>query len=230
MGNTHFRRSGQGVCAVHPHVRGEYTFHLIPFWANSGSSPRAWGIHLPSNTVLGKFRFIPTCVGNTALSIFFSLLLAVHPHVRGEYASACPIVSATLGSSPRAWGILQDKPMRPNPSRFIPTCVGNTFSYFTPLVKYPVHPHVRGEYRLRRGRRDSVVGSSPRAWGIQPFTCYYAGSRRFIPTCVGNTRFAKKNAWHVKVHPHVRGEYGLGDVPAWLRPGSSPRAWGIRRR
>ena len=93
--------------AVHPHVCGEYVIS---------------NLRLPAAA-----RFIPTCVGNTARRLFricgaggssprvWGIHLrcfpahpqsSVHPHVCGEYASACFITHLH--------------------TRFIPTCVGNT--------------------------------------------------------------------------------------------------------
>ena len=50
-----------------------------------GSSPRAWGI-CPNLQPEGRqHRFIPTCVGYMRRSSANSLVLPVHPHVRGVY-------------------------------------------------------------------------------------------------------------------------------------------------
>ncbi len=91
----------------------------------------------------------------------------------------------------------------------------------------PVHPHVRGEYLLRFHVKNSMGGSSPRAWGIP---CVWRRAfvlARFIPTCVGNTLEAIKNVIFLPVHPHVRGEYIKLSIMSLKSSGSSPRAWGI---
>ena len=51
-------------------------------------------------------RSIPTCVGTTATTRGFFGLRAVHPHVRGDYASKDRYSGAAAGPSPRAWGLL----------------------------------------------------------------------------------------------------------------------------
>ena len=56
-------------------------------------------------------------------------------------------------------------------------------------------------------RNDS--GSSPRAWGIQPYILLDGIAVRFIPTCVGNTRGQQHQKPDGSVHPHVRGEYAV---------------------
>ena len=71
-------------------------------------------------------RFIPTCVGNTAIIPIHQYNIAVHPHVRGEYALFAARSAAVDGSSPRAWGIHHLAEGLLRNGRFIPTCVGNT--------------------------------------------------------------------------------------------------------
>ena len=190
--------------------------------------PHAWGIlpYLASRYVRG--RFIPTCVGNTVRFMPQAPGKSVHPHVRGEYFGLEDKFIAFFGSSPRAWGILQQVLRWPKVLRFIPTCVGNTFP--TSAADWPctVHPHVRGEYASPDPRPCVQNGSSPRAWGIlwESAAPWYA--IRFIPTCVGNTPSWRSPSVAATVHPHVRGEYLRSSPSRGRRVGSSPRAWGIQ--
>ena len=72
--------------AVHPHVRGVYQL-TSKNWVNAtGSSPRAWGIHVDHQIRVTRHL--------------------VHPHVRGVYLGKALDDMAAAGSSPRAWGIL----------------------------------------------------------------------------------------------------------------------------
>ena len=173
--------------AVHPHVRGEYAASCLTLAVVSGSSPRAWGIRTAGGLHSVQSRFIPTCVGNTAFSISSLVLRSVHPHVRGEYSFSRPFAQMYVGSSPRAWGIQHSCRAVPVSSRFIPTCVGNTYQQTTVRHLRPVHPHVRGEYRCQPVCHTNEVGSSPRAWGIPSRRSEMRLYCRFIPTCVGNT-------------------------------------------
>ncbi len=162
-------------------------------------------------TIPDEHRFIPTCVGNTQIMAFLSHNASVHPHMRGEYIEIDSCIAAIDGSSPHAWGILE------LPKRL----KGMT----------AVHPHMRGEY-------DHFIGQVP-------------AIVRFIPTCVGNTLPSIKTMLPRPVHPHMRGEYALARLtrlsPTRFIPtcvgnthapcriargggGSSPHAWGIRRR
>ena len=79
-------------------------------------------------------------------------------------------------------------------------------------------------------RPTARFGSSPRAWGILKDALQLNILDRFIPTCVGNTCWAKVSRATGPVHPHVRGEYASTTSGRHSSAGSSPRAWGIPRR
>ena len=147
VGNTYMALSQCYNKSVHPHVRGEYV--AGPLQAHRGR------------------RFIPTCVGNTPNLIPLLPQITVHPHVRGEYIFSKITSTTYSGSSPRAWGILPPHHTYLFQTRFIPTCVGNTFIILYTLHHYTVHPHVRGEYVLSVTKMAAGNGSSPRAWGIR---------------------------------------------------------------
>ena len=73
VGNTLERGITKRSASVHPHARGEHA--SMKCWKRSriGSSPRTWGTLNPQLTYRGKYRFIPTHVGNT---------FTPHPDVR----------------------------------------------------------------------------------------------------------------------------------------------------
>ena len=128
VGNTGMSAPRMRPRPVHPHVRGEYACLAHLMRDVGGSPPRAWGIHVEAALAEARFRFTPTCVGNTARPSSAATRRPVHPHVRGEYTSPPPRACMASGSPPRAWGILQ-RPLWPRgPWRFTPTCVGNTAS------------------------------------------------------------------------------------------------------
>ena len=187
-------------------MRGEYTCNAITAWAMLGSSPHAWGIRFDALHADVGFRFIPTCVGNTQAATRLPYQHAVHPHVRGEYKGAIHAHGFDDGSSPRAWGILRCPQKTAVRLRFIPTCVGNTgqggrncaavsvhphvrgeYRIKCPKKRISVHPHVRGEYKIKNDAMSDQDGSSPRAWGILAGEVVAKDIARFIPTCVGNT-------------------------------------------
>ena len=111
--------------------------------------------------------------------------------------------------------------------RFIPTCVGqmklpggreplltvhphvrgaNVSRTATSGFWSMVHPHVRGANAHAFNAWDSVLGSSPRAWGKFLHLLRLSRQERFIPTCVGQ----------MLCRAPIR-------MPA---AGSSPREWG----
>ena len=126
VGNTRPRRRRTSGPTVHPHVRGEHLAYGVVDACEPGSSPRAWGTLDAEQFPECGVRFIPTCVGNTAMKGYEEAAHSVHPHVRGEHCPACAIAAHKPGSSPRAWGTLQRGNARRHHGRFIPTCVGNT--------------------------------------------------------------------------------------------------------
>src|SRR4030042_1675482 len=113
-------------------------------------------------------------------------------------------------------------------TRFTPTCVGNTRGAVIIRFHHPVHPHMRGEYRLNGLALEDSLGSPPHAWGILYFQQYYRVQQRFTPTCVGNTVDAVLYPSARAVHPHMRGEYRVAYQHRPATDGSPPHAWGIR--
>ena len=158
-----------------------------------------------------------------------------------------PVSLSFTGSSPHAWGTLDDHLGDIGNDRFIPTRVGNTSAVSCARAASAVHPHTRGEHICAGISRSFACGSSPHAWGTRHARVMSAAAFRFIPTRVGNT--LKVNLWteaqwrfiptrvgntplckrlHVQppVHPHTRGEHLIRIEHSNLQAGSSPHAWG----
>ena len=74
------------------------------------------------------------------------------------------------------------------------------------------------------------TGSSPRPWGTREVPGGLGERVRFIPTPVGNTRHAARDADVLTVHPHARGEHSRSPSVIVLPSGSSPRPWGTPRQ
>ena len=70
----------------------------------------------------------------------------------------------------------------------------------------PVHPHARGERRIRWSVMIIAPGSSPRTWGTR--------------ARLGPARSVRP------VHPHARGERVQAIADTVFNDGSSPRTWG----
>ena len=121
-------------------------------------------------------------------------------------------------------GLLSSILRRP---RFIPTYVGHTSSFRPKYVLIAVHPHVCGAYLLRSVISVSLLGSSPRMWGIRIKLKFIKLIKRFIPTYVGHTPRMGTARRFKPVHPHVCGAYAITRLKAAFDTGSSPRMWGI---
>ena len=67
MGNSRIVKCMRCLHSVHPHVHGELKATLRYRRIRTGSSPRAWGTLWISYIVGIIERFIPTCMGNSAV-------------------------------------------------------------------------------------------------------------------------------------------------------------------
>ena len=173
-----------------------------------GSSPRAWGRPQYGAANKSNTRFIPTCVGQTAVLRSLPLRLTVHPHVRGADITQNQTWNTNNGSSPRAWGrrcarrtprgALSVHPHvrgadgRPSLSSLIgfgssPRAWGRPHPLSRIFLRTAVHPHVRGADPSVCDPGTVRGGSSPRAWGRRQSNHNGKPFARFIPTCVGQT-------------------------------------------
>ena len=213
---------------VHPRVCGELAQHPLQFRQDRGSSPRVWGTRgVPDCCVYG-LRFIPACVGNSHRWARTRMPAAVHPRVCGELRRrTCPY-RASSGSSPRVWGTHCVSVCDPPSSRFIPACVGNSHHSDSGSGCSSVHPRVCGELPFLDRLHPYQIGSSPRVWGTLRDRASADSSRRFIPACVGNSRFVPTPILLWPVHPRVCGELADLKDDGFGPTGSSPRVWGTR--
>jgi len=168
-------------------------------------------------------------VGNTSIARLRPPTSSVHPHGRGEHGRFSFYLISNDGSSPRAWGTLDDGWKADAEKRFIPTGVGNTIDCRPIPSRWAVHPHGRGEHRSSSSGSTLWSGSSPRAWGTPGIPTTSTAPRRFIPTGVGNTDSDGSAPQYAAVHPHGRGEHVNWRAGDPDESGSSPRAWGTRR-
>ena len=69
VGKTLSPQPARAGLAVHPHVRGENTCHLIDHNQDFGTPPRAWGKLHVGELDRPLHRYTPTCVGKTNITI-----------------------------------------------------------------------------------------------------------------------------------------------------------------
>ena len=133
----------------------------------TGSSPRVWGTRWGSHNPLRSWRFIPACVGNSALTLPLPTRSPVHPRVCGELSHWENSPRNIDGSSPRVWGTPTVFGENVSSKRFIPACVGNSPQSPPSPPLGPVHPRVCGELAEPGGLYTMCAGSSPRVWGTR---------------------------------------------------------------
>ncbi len=133
---------------VHPHTRGEHTRAARRTGSACGSPPHAWGAPLREGDEGFGERFTPTRVGSTYVLTPPFTTQAVHPHTRGEHHWGQVSSDAEPGSPPHTWGARPPALVRSALMRFTPTRVGSTGKGTVPALRFPVHPHTRGEHRI----------------------------------------------------------------------------------
>ena len=150
---------------VHPHARGE---DGKAEWSGNqliGSPPRTWGRRYYTFFRDRRGWFTPTHVGKTSAGCRGVNADMVHPHARGEDTTAAVIAASIYGSPPRTWGRLSSLLLCVVIFWFTPTHVGKTLRRSDRPNCYLVHPHARGEDRLRFRTGTINHGSPPRTWG-----------------------------------------------------------------
>ncbi len=146
VGNTSVPLPTAVLITVHPHACGEHLRWGPSVQRRPGSSPRLWGTRRECASSGHAKRFIPTPVGNTALSSDIPAFISVHPHACGEHGRMSGAGCCKTGSSPRLWGTQAMRIMRRYGARFIPTPVGNTRNPSHNKQGNAVHPHACGEH------------------------------------------------------------------------------------
>ena len=192
---------------VPPPERGAF---LLPLW------------------LVGRLRFIPANVRNTAVLGPKPLAAAVHPRERGEHRSAgrrcggCSVHPRERGEHPNdgsQWNGLDGSFPSARRThhmarhvlvrgRFIPASAGNTAGRAYAAVAAAVHPRERGEHSSTVIPTWPQPGSSPRARG-RPAQCGgETADSRLIPASAGNTPARGPRSVPYAVHPRERGEHG----------------------
>ena len=180
--------SSSGVpSAEHPHGRGEKAEQLGLVSVHIGTSPRAWGEvrnHAPPKR---EQRNIPTGVGRSASETTRTARSSEHPHGRGEKRHLRLWLDHNVGTSPRAWGEVEQERGKVKLCRNIPTGVGRSVVLDEALNWFAEHPHGRGEKFTPKLARCWSIGTSPRAWGEGVFAFRHLRRNRNIPTGVGRS-------------------------------------------
>ena len=151
---------------------------------------------------------------------------AVHPHGRGDNVRNRHNPPLCTGSPPRAWGQSVNQYRRQVIPRFTPTGVGTISRLSSPLGRFSVHPHGRGDNDDALRLLAESGGSPPRAWGQWWCPFRKRCEPRFTPTGVGTIATYRSTLNSRAVHPHGRGDNVADEALAVVSHGSPPRAWG----
>ena len=111
--------------------------------------------------------------------------------------------------------------------RITPTCVGNTQLFVEYLGTVQDHPHMCGEYFIKKPSFRIQWGSPPHVWGIQLIQALCDLIERITPTRVGNTFLNVFSLHECQDHPHTCGEYANDCNRIITDTGSPPHVWGI---
>ena len=129
-----------------------------------------------------------------------------HPHAYGDKFEMLPLVSLSIGSSPRVWGQVVFPPCPLGCLRIIPTRMGTSFDFLCTTLMGRDHPHAYGDKGDRGPQYVSVGGSSPRVWGQAVLDALLQGKSGIIPTRVGTSKKCPGHSTASQDHPHACGD------------------------
>ena len=153
-------------------------------------------------------------------------LRSIHPLLRGADVGLLNSGRILCDSSPLARGRLNNQVSNPSPLRFIPSCEGQTRKGHFPVVKSAIHPLLRGADSFNLVNWVLSLDSSPLARGRRNPLIYPIFSRRFIPSCEGQTDYFLRAGLRAPIHPLLRGADRVTQRVHLSRPDSSPLARG----
>ena len=193
---------------------------------NCGSSPRARGTPIATNSHDASVRLIPAGAGNTLNHQLPITQRGAHPRGRGEHWIGDRWRDMANGSSPRARGThLHGNHVRVREG-LIPAGAGNTSQQYHAPASNKAHPRGRGEHIVMHDLHATPSGSSPRARGTLPNIRTISNPRRLIPAGAGNTMAWTWPTCQLRAHPRGRGEHTAPTAALYPLRGSSPRARG----
>ena len=129
-GNSQDTHLVRDLPSVHPRLRGELTIRISMVICTSGSSP----------LTRGTLNDSP----------YKALTRTVHPRLRGELLNGAPLSQDQGGSSPLTRGTLFWDFIEEVDERFIPAYAGNSWTTFSWILSFSVHPRLRGELKTCR--------------------------------------------------------------------------------
>ena len=196
---------------------------------SGGSSPLARGLPYRQGPANNPVGIIPARAGFTTLCSSFSSSRTDHPRSRGVYSQEIRPNDSRSGSSPLARGLRPPRHLGRHRPGIIPARAGFTARPRGRRARGGDHPRSRGVYALWRGGRQSYVGSSPLARGLQPPPLPERKTHGIIPARAGFTGRSARSSAAAGDHPRSRGVYSRMVSVVAQPPGSSPLARGLPR-
>ena len=133
----------------HPHACGDKNWLFSCCITQDGSSPRVWGQDSFAVFLTFSTGIIPTRVG-TSYTRYKSIGdERDHPHACGDKAEKMSKIAPIIGSSPRVWGQAMLKISFLSHLRIIPTRVGTSLVFLSPVALLWDHPHACGDKPTR---------------------------------------------------------------------------------
>ena len=142
--STHLRAKSLSA-QDHPHACGDKQLATCFTTLTLGSSPRVWGQVRCAAAILRVERIIPTRVGTSFFSCFFSDIAQDHPHACGDKSNRSCFHDYDLSSSPRVWGQVFDIFSAAIATGIIPTRVGTRTADYSSDALSRDHPHACGD-------------------------------------------------------------------------------------
>ena len=165
----------------------------------------------------------PSLAQGTRIAVGFSTSISRFIPACGELSKPSWAIVQLDGSSPLARGTQDLDRLGYVADRFIPAYAGNSQLRQPPLSAPAVHPRLRGELDILRGKWESPDGSSPLTRGTlnagRGSRNFYAGSS---PLTRGTRLVFTGSIFPIPVHPRLRGELSVSSFRSPSSPGSSP--------
>ena len=144
----------------------------------------------------------------------------------GEHASVAVMVSPFFGSSPHVRGAPARRATSRRPSGIIPACAGSTIKKSSASPWSWDHPRMCGEHSASSWFSRPKPGSSPHVRGARDVSHDVGGGLGIIPACAGSTTLWLQWLVHLRDHPRMCGEHGVGSGSGSTSAGSSPHVRG----
>ena len=148
-------------------------------------------------------------MGNTLTMLHMDDEYQDHPHIHGEYSAGMSEKKFTEGSPPHTWGIQILSFSLSIFLRITPTYMGNTSRTELRISGAKDHPHIHGEYSMKREFLKNMEGSPPHTWGILIELFETTSVAGITPTYMGNTMCPTSSVVTDRDHPHIHGEYAI---------------------